>query len=473
MPPDGESKAVSDVVVLSQGGAHREQLTAALRQRGFSTQSVADHRSLAEVVQRSRDPILVVDGGRNQDESVAEIKTLLASAELSDVPLLFVGADADVAEKLLNEAFALATTVNVPFRWQEVQDGVDYLIRTRTLTRRGGVAPTPLPLASVPTVQVPDQLFSLLQKEELVSELFGGDGYSSGRRIELEDPRHLFPNQPFAELFEDVCKRLGARARGHLARVAFVGRRLAVPLKLGEQGVAAVHQAAFLLAWSIPKTGREVLERDYLRTENKEIRDRFALFVRSSAEKVKRELGDPFLWQVLDRAAKVLDGSSGTLPDDPVTRAAALVVGSDLMDRIAFRAGVWNPRAAYYLIQQHKRGSLNFLHPLVVACIMKFCAEAVVEAPPAFLVPKPIREGVEAKARQSALENGVLASSEKRVELKKLVPGMKLARPLVTWDGSEVLAANLTVDEDLLWRIWQLAALRPIHSTVIVESEKP
>ena len=58
--------------------------------------------------------------------------------------------------------------------------------------------------------------------------------------------------------------------------------------------------------------------------------------------------------------------------------------------------------------------------------------------------------------------------SELRVALSSLRPGMRLSQPVLAFDGRMILDSDLKLDPDLIWRLWELAAKRPLNSPVIV-----
>ena len=107
-----------------------------------------------------------------------------------------------------------------------------------------------------------------------------------------------------------------------------------------------------------------------------------------------------------------------------------------------------------------------------MCCTVKFISEAVANKPCAFLIPKHLRDdpGLMAAAREA--REGKINPHEQRIPLSSLQPGMKLARPLVAFDGREILTGDLVLDQDLIWRIWQLAAMRPLNTPLVVRGEE-
>jgi hypothetical protein len=113
-------------------------------------------------------------------------------------------------------------------------------------------------------------------------------------------------------------------------------------------------------------------------------------------------------------------------------------------------------------------GKLRDLHPAVTCCLAKFLSEALAKSNPAHLIRKDIRENVDLIEKARTNREQPVAANETKITLDQLLPGMKLSQPLFAFDGKQLLEEDLTLDQDLIWRIWQLSALRPINAPVIV-----
>ena len=66
----------------------------------------------------------------------------------------------------------------------------------------------------------------------------------------------------------------------------------------------------------------------------------------------------------------------------------------------------------------------------------------------------------------------VTKDGEERIKISSLSSGMTLSRPLKSFDGREILEAELRLDDDLIWRIWQLSSICPLNSPVIIKNNK-
>ena len=103
--------------------------------------------------------------------------------------------------------------------------------------------------------------------------------------------------------------------------------------------------------------------------------------------------------------------------------------------------------------------------------MVKIIAESLSSRTPIVSLRKDLRFNKEFLAFIRAEQKKPVAPGEQRVQLASLTPGMRLSQPLRSLDGKEILSPDLTLDEDLIWRLWQLAAIRPLYHPVVHKSE--
>ena len=139
-----------------------------------------------------------------------------------------------------------------------------------------------------------------------------------------------------------------------------------------------------------------------------------------------------------------------------------------MVDRACWQTNYFSPRAAYKLMSMAKSGELSEMHPAALCCIIKVLAEAITSNTQVLLIPKELRSDPELLQAAKEARETVIRSDEERVEISALTPGMKLSRPLVTFDGRELLEGDLTLDQDLIWRIWQLSLVRPLNAPHVI-----
>jgi len=87
----------------------------------------------------------------------------------------------------------------------------------------------------------------------------------------------------------------------------------------------------------------------------------------------------------------------------------------------------------------------------------------------AFHCDDPLAVGRELEAAERLFR----ASDVTAVDVYQLQPKMRLARPLLTQDGKIVVPVATALDQDLIQRVQQLAAIRPLQTPLIVSSSMP
>ena len=83
------------------------------------------------------------------------------------------------------------------------------------------------------------------------------------------------------------------------------------------------------------------------------------------------------------------------------------------------------------------------------------------------ITPEHLAESEKAKAEAKSLFDQTPVTS---LHLPRLQPGMVLAEPILGINGRLVLRANVRLDQDLIWRLWELSAISTLTSPVKVTS---
>jgi hypothetical protein len=150
---------------------------------------------------------------------------------------------------------------------------------------------------------------------------------------------------------------------------------------------------------------------------------------------------------------------------------ASVVVAADLVDRVCFEQGLWNSRGANYLMRKARSGALAEIHPEVLACTIKFVTEAVSSLPKVYILnrDKWLNKNLQERAKEQKSYRA--GKEELSVTITSMEPGMRLARPIYSFDGELVVEAGIMLDEDLIWRIWQLSAIRLLNTPITVEKD--
>ncbi|WKZ57637.1 MAG: hypothetical protein QY326_02940 [Bdellovibrionota bacterium] len=479
------SKSDYELILYDIPSPSPEQLRSNLQSKGFHVHVVADFGQLVSASQRIDNPVLVVDTGEEQDEAVRHIRQLIDEKSLQAVPLVLIGRDVDVSERILNQSFPVAAAVSRPCTTNDIIEGIAYVIRTWETKRRDkAAAETVVPPESVTPQQtlapqhalykeytnVAELLFNLLQKNNLTEKVFGGHLYPTLSHEERIQRLEILPQGAEGEALRVVHSEGGKWTRCHLLRTAFIADRIATALQFPDKQRLTIKSLCLYFGCAFRGKDQDLLWRDYAKSNAQLLRKEICSRVKDGAMKVAIDHQQPALGNLLALLGRLIGGEE-SIKEEESYLSASLVMGCELADRICFQSGFWSPRSAYHLLRRFKSGKLNELHPMILASLMKFLSESIAASPSALLLPKAIREDPKLLEEARKLREEPVGNGEAKIPLNSLEPGMRLSRPLRAFDGKQVLSEDLVLDEDLIMRIWQLAAIRPLNAPVIITKE--
>ena len=470
-------KSKAQVVIVAADPGHpsklREELLVLCFQSTITT-SVVQARKL---LNSSPNSMLMVFFGQSQEAGFMSCKELLTCPDVHTKPILLVGQESTDLIPQTAKVFALSHAVEdfrnhriiaeevaklwVRFqehqseRLQQVEASLDAAARIDAPEQETSASP-----------KSPSQeIFEQVERLGIFQKLIGGALYA--RRVRPKPFMDFLNEQPggltspAARAMKDADSAIVA----HSARLAYLTNRMLSVVGLDEELVNAGTRAALLHATSF-KTKRRMVYGNYLQAEHEGARARMVKGVRESATIVSFEFGLPEESTVLAFFARLL-GSEEVSRDKPQFLCASALVAADALDRIAWSSGYFNPQRAYNVLRLCKRGEFALLHPSIVAALIKLTSEAIVAAPLKFAMPRVFLDKYRTRQKNGAAHADRPLPGEKSVPIEKLSPGMRLSRPLKTFDGTQVLEADMKLDADLIWRIWQLSAIRPVETAMV------
>jgi len=251
-----------------------------------------------------------------------------------------------------------------------------------------------------------------------------------------------------------------------------MAQRMVIPLKIDAALFESLRTASFLYASSFAGERPDLMQQVLVvgGTEpGSGLRSELASKIKDSALFVMQDLNLERESKIISLMARLVAGEVKST-DDELSILACALMAADASDRVCYANGSWNPRRAYSLLNRLKRGDIYDYHPSVVCCLVKLLAEAIAARTPVYLLPKELRR--DKKLREELMNQARLpvTQHERRVPLASLAPGMKLARALIGLDGKEVLAPDIQLDQDLIWRIWQLSAVKPLRPAIVFQT---
>lgn len=474
-----------DVIIVKRASDLPEQIAERLHAEGFATVSVPNLSGIEKEIEGLNDPIFLIETGTGTPADVEFFTRLVNSTPVFKHGVVLVGRGAKSYLSALSESFILALAVTSPGTpsqiIQALRDAADMLPIAR---EKGGMpAPEKAPAGAAPLMGVekesprapqtePEHFFKHMQNLSLGKTIVGGGHYTSAIDAGFLKSRNCFPDDPRAQAIIDrVCADAGKWGRNHLYRVCYLTHSIASTLKLPSDALSASLSGAFLWAWSFAGDKEDLLRQNYARESMHDLRRDLASRVKDSALLAASELRDSRLTDILAKLGRIL--ANEELPGTDIeSTAASAILGADLMDRACFHDAYWDSRAAYSLLKKFKEARMPELHPAVCCVLIKLLSEAIAANPATVLVPKGMRTNSKFMQSARAARRSPAEPGERKVDLSELLPGMKLSKPLVSFDGRQILDQDLTLDEDLVWRIWQLSAIRPINPAKVVNFKK-
>lgn len=484
-----------EVLILQAGGVTSPAVLQALRDKRFAPRLASDPQALEGLVKKMVDPILVLEAGDDTTKTRELLTRLEPLGRVHKVPIVLTGGNVEQFEKGLDQVFPAATTLNTPYGAVEMLAAINYLART-VVQRRGqqeGKQATEAPRTSQPSAAapmrarqpqplpgypVPEMVFTQLQKLGLLGRSIGGEPLSgNGIDLDLMRSMDMMPKNPDVKMAVDAMLIDAAPwAKSHLLRVSFVSQRIVAPLNPEAPLSEAVKSSSFLYAWSFFKDRPDLLQsvvgtggvmrKDSEAEDQGGLRIELASKIKDSALAVMQEFGLERESKIISTVARLIGGEVKPADDD-LSVVASAVMAADTADRICYANGSWNPRRAYSFLNRLKAGDAVDVHPTVVCCMVKLLAEAIAARTPVYLLPKELRRNKELRDELMQQARRPVATHEKKVPLAALAPGMTLSQALIGMDGKEVLAPDIQLDQDLIWRIWQLSAVRPLRSVIV------
>ncbi len=462
------------IVLLQESEALPSKLRAAMKSRGHTTQVPHSRRDVPELLPISSNPLLMVYTGEQHERTDETVDWLLGQHALMRFPLVLIGDRATAFERKLGQAFQISVTLDLPCERSEILSALTFVqraVRDRTESAVGPAQQQPPLTAERPASEAsaPRRTSTLIKEIEaldLLAKPIGGRELSRVKSDEvIPGTDHLPAGQSARRAIADLSSAVGQQNTALLHRVAFAGHRLGQALRVPEEYLEPTKASAFLMKLSIPTSARDQWSQNYVRSDD--LRARLAESIRKSGEAISGELKLFAAADITNQAAQIIEGVT-PIGEDDLSIAASAVVAGDLIERMCRTNGVWNPRGAYKLFNWIRDDQLRGFHPKVLGSIIKMLVEAIGSTTIAVMVPKHIRLDPELNVRADKVKNYVAGEHELTLPISALTPGMRLAQPICAFDGRTVLQPDLTLDHDLIWRIWQLSAIRPINQPLVV-----
>ena len=480
------SQIRQEIVIFQDSQTRRPSLSESIQAKGHSVFPCTSVAEALATLNRLAEPIFLREIVGKEDDARSSVKELLETETLRKFPVILLVRGADQYDGLLNRFFRLAVSVEGDSETSEIIEVINFIAERRE------------ELLSEPTPKLPESavdfstgthavnrdttwtnfksihhlFFSQLDTLKLNKRSLGGKEYIKAVTPEnFRDHSYLPETKKVEPVLNQIWQASPNWVRCHSHRVAFMTHRILVALDVPDPLREQAQIASFLYTWCVERKSVRLLKNDLLMASDGPTRSELCSKIKDSAMKVAVELELVTSGKVIAKLGKLV-GDEEVADDSEESLAASAILASDIIDRFCWQAGYWKPQAAYTLFKMCRDGELNQIHPAILCCALKLLFEAVSATDPTKMLPGKVSKTKAAMAA-SHVADELLTENEVRVPIASLSPGMKLSRPIVAIDGKHVLAEDLILDQDLIWRIWNLSAVRPLNAPLIVQDRAP
>lgn len=454
---------------------------------GFEVTQLGTLAEITEAVKKQPPFAMIVDASGGEREVAKRLGELAASVKrLAEVPIVFLASKAQEKSESLAKQYRTFRAVNVPFKITDVFSALESLESVSSPSTSATASATASAPAQVGSKKEPEILIPRKAGERDPGQLIsshGGKLLTQADRIEVFDDNVLLPKHPQREVMEkalDVITKKDMWAGVHARRTAYASSAVANSLALGPERDKVIRTVGLLLNWGLMENPQELLRKDFFLGATPADFRALAEGYARSAEFIRERLQD-------ENAARTAQVVSQLLSGQPINEHRSVVqdaqcaLVSEFADRACWGNGYWNSRGAYRVMSKLRTGELFHADEQIALAIIRMLGEAVSSRVTLNDVSLP---GMVDRSRQRA-EAQVLEEATRESEklfgvrdhvpmsLYNLKPGMLLARPMVSAAGRVVVRANTQLDDDIIKRLWQLAAVVPLRLPAYIVEAMP
>ena len=312
----------------------------------------------------------------------------------------------------------------------------------------------------------------------------GGEVFAIARDPDDYQDEYLLPKLKGANISEmlkglsDEDRWLGAHAK----RAAFVSSAMGAKLGFGEERDKTLRVAALFLNWAFRDRPVDLLRYNLIAKPDEQAAGNLADIYNQSALVVEQRLHESRAAAVIRLISDILRHAAPPAKDENLREEAELVFAIELAARACWSLGFWNPAGAYKAIRYYRSPGSLITKGKIQAAMIKMLGEAVtvhITVGNAFstLFEDPDLAAIKQKERAAITEIAIAAAAQKLalrkgkkmiVEIADLVPGMLLLQPILARDGRVIIDADVTLNKEMLYHLWQLASIRALQGEVEV-----
>lgn len=455
-------------------------LREALKARGNASSVCTTDHELYDQVRKNSDSILIVYFSTDADLAT-EIGKLCEAESLHQTPIIVIGAGIDKFESYLNKYFILAATIITPCGNPDIVSAVQYV--TRYIERIRSQKKESTENSSIPPVEsysllyrefdaVPKMVFDKLKELDIFKKDIGGAMYATTfRPQELENKFYLTTDPRALNLIENISTVLSVHRFSRFNRICLLSFEILNALRLSNDAVEDAKIAMTIYSSNYISAGKNLSQVEFLLADRFFVRKEICSRIKDSILELSSIFPEERIKKIVILIGKLI-GEEEALDNSNECIIASAIATADAVDRIIYQRNTFQPVSAYCVLSRLKRDSYSYIHPLVLGILIKILAEAVTSEAAGIARTKKLTQIPQLVEAASDIDEAIIRGEERNVALSNLEPGMRLKRPVTTYDGKVILNETMTLDQDLIWRLWQLSAVRPVQSKITVSQEE-
>jgi hypothetical protein len=452
-----------------------EGLRQALKTKGFPSTIIESVSEIEAAVGSINDFITLVYCDENTDKQTL-LGELVELKLLHQNPIVLIGNNLDSSESFLNRHFILATTLTSPCSNNDVVSAVTYVIkyvdRIRKQRKPSEATEQESSRAFYKEFKlVPHGIFKKLDELGLFEKILGGAEYATTFRPQNLKEKYFYPQDEYRrECVEEITDSLDESQLSRFTRIALLSHKILTAVGLSENIFQDALTAANLYSYGFFLNSKTSASSEYFSESKIAMRKEVCSLVKDALISIPALSQFGETKEIIKRVGKFI-GEEDTPDESSLSIAASAIATADAVDRVVFNRNVFQPVAAYCLLSKFKREQIPFMHPLVLGIVVKILAEAATSNASGIAITKKMKDVARLTQAASLIENQIIKQDEVAISISQLAPGMKLTQGVITYDGKSVLDEPVILDQDLIWRLWQLSSIRPLQEKVVVEKE--
>lgn len=474
-----------ELIYWRGSGEVRADLLHAIQVVGYELTAITD---IDEVLKRELDALpglVIVDASAGEAEASQRVIEMSAAGKLANIPIIFLSYQATKRSAVLKKTFVKFVPVDIPFKLQFLLEKLLELcpVPKEFSQPESPKEDTPLVPTAKPSIEVPPTRIPVVPGKIVIQNAdpadirsgYGGEFFALADRFDLIDDKLIIPA---AHPKRDIIARALAGITNqdewiglHSRRVSFIASAIGKELGFDDTRDMRIRTTGLLLNVAMRDKFRHFASHDILLSNEEKILDTMVDLFKESARFVRDNV-DHDTAEIIETVAGLLRYDE--IADENLLLEAQCALVPELADRSTWSQEHWNSFGAHRALRRFVEGVPFKFTPEIVFAVSRIITEA--SAVRLLLNPLPTlpdeTSGDDDAKRvadaQREAEQLFRIKEQMALQLADLKPGMRLTQPIISWDGKLILRANVSLNDDIIRKLWRLAALRPVRPPVAV-----